>query len=147
MTVNSAHTQTLADLRERLAEAEQRAREFRRAIAFIEHELLGTDGASPARRSPSREADKGQGYWIALAQEMQEATMVKAVELVLRHEEKQLHIKDIFHNARELGYRYDGTFKRFRASVTPQIHKMVELGDTFTKPAPATYGLLEGEAL
>ena len=76
---------------------------------------------------------------------LKDCTQMEAVETVLRHEGSPMHLKPLAEKMRSMGFSYDGDHKALRKSLSATLDARVRNRDTFTRPQPGTYGLLEWE--
>lgn len=131
---------TLHELKADLTEVETRKYHIERAIASIQELLTG--GKQDRVPSPTLTEDS-TSQLIPIPLWAGRMSYPKAAEQVLRENGAPLHIKDIVLRMQRLGIAKDKEFKKLRGSVIPTLEKRVREGKTFTKTAPATYGLLE----
>lgn len=112
-------------LRVDLVEAEARAKDLRAAIRVLEKL------AAPARGSSNA------------AVRLADLPMADAAEVVLRQIGQPRHINEIVSRMLNQKYKYDGSALKLRLSLVGSLDRKTHAGYTFTKPAPATYGLIE----
>ncbi len=135
-----AYRKTLATLRAQFAEVELRREKILAAMSAIE-DLLGDKRAFPSPQLVGRT--------VRVPDAAKPATVVDAAEMVLREAGRPLHIKEIIARIRDAGHFTDKNEKVMRSSLISRLDRNSSNGRVFTKPAPATYGLLpsrtEGE--
>ena len=69
----------------------------------------------------------------------------KAAELALRHIGEVAHIGKLIDTMHELGYQHHATRATARTHIVPSLDNKSKKNRIVTKPALATYGLIEWE--
>ena len=128
-----AYQGALAGLREELTEAEGRVQRIRAAITSIQ-ELI----ADPARPSPQQTLSTNGGPKPSNGK----PTMVEAAHEVLRNAGRPLHTQELVRLVNAMGAGNPDP-RKLRLSLVGTLDRMCRSQNTFTKPAAATYGLLE----
>lgn len=128
-------------------QAAQRAAKFRRLVELAEEVISdstpSTNGTAPAAVPDESGTDTPVGAQVAATGKFAGMTMIAAAETVVREAGHALHVQQIMDAMLDEGFIYRGERKKLRTSLVGSMDRKVRREDTFTKPAPATYGLIE----
>ncbi len=136
MKANQPTHNPLPELRLALAEAEELVVRYRQAIAVIE-------GTVPPHAATSGNDVTGSQRAEATPLRYQPGeTMVAFAERVVAAAARPVHLKDILTAVIAGGYPLRSPHS-MRLSLARTLDRKVERYSVFTKPGPATYGLIE----
>ncbi len=130
-------TYDLSTLKRRLAKLEDHRTRLIAAINALE--ALETESGTVDAKVEA----KPKRHRARRRKKSSKPTMIEATEALLREKGKPMHISDIVAGIQLRGFRRNDPMTKVRASLIPTIDRKVSAGLIFTKPEPATYGLLE----
>jgi len=130
---------TLASLRGELADLDQKLAEFTKLDAR-RSQVKAVIGNLEALYPRAAQPAPTTATTVRIAPT---ATMPDAAETVLRGLGRPLHIRSLIEAIQATGFHADRDFETMRTTLVSTLDRKVKAGQTFTKPEPGTYGLLE----
>lgn len=147
--VNSALDALKADLREveRALEQYQSLLARRRRLAEAIRAVEAVNSPAPPASTESFAAAVQKLFQAASTAPASPApnSPVEAAYEVLRREGRPLHISRLIAGIQAQGWYARRDYESLRGTIAAALDKRARARDTYTKPAPATYGLVEWE--